>query len=353
MIHKLLVLILNIFSISSVTINYATCQTINNYGNDPASFPIIEKDLTLTFPDDHGAHDEYRIEWWYLTANLTDQSGNSLGLQWTLFRAAMEPENDKSNWNSPQIWMGHAALTGKNFHFFEEKLARGGVSQAGVSTEPFEAWIDDWYLAGDNWKNLTASAGGQHFKYSIELKAQGPIIKHGNEGRSIKSASGQASAYYSQPFFQAEGWIEKNNERIYVTGSAWADHEWSSQFVSDTQLGWDWFSLSLDSGEKVMAFRVREKDENHFYSGTWIGSDGNYQELSPSSIYMEPLESKNNNDYYTDWIVRIESFDLNIKVKALNPNAKMKTTYPYWEGPITFNGSHTGLGYLEMTGYAD
>jgi len=23
----------------------------------------------------------------------------------------------------------------------------------------------------------------------------------------------------------------------------------------------------------------------------------------------------------------------------------------YWEGPLRFSGSHTGRGYLEMTGY--
>ena len=27
------------------------------------------------------------------------------------------------------------------------------------------------------------------------------------------------------------------------------------------------------------------------------------------------------------------------------------TSFPYWEGPIGFAGSHTGVGYLEMTGY--
>jgi predicted secreted hydrolase len=29
----------------------------------------------------------------------------------------------------------------------------------------------------------------------------------------------------------------------------------------------------------------------------------------------------------------------------------MGTSFPYWEGPISFAGSHAGLGYLEMTGY--
>jgi predicted secreted hydrolase len=29
----------------------------------------------------------------------------------------------------------------------------------------------------------------------------------------------------------------------------------------------------------------------------------------------------------------------------------MATRFPYWEGPISFHGSHAGVGYLEMTGY--
>jgi len=29
----------------------------------------------------------------------------------------------------------------------------------------------------------------------------------------------------------------------------------------------------------------------------------------------------------------------------------MRTSFPYWEGPISFAGSHSGVGYLEMTGY--
>jgi predicted secreted hydrolase len=38
-------------------------------------------------------------------------------------------------------------------------------------------------------------------------------------------------------------------------------------------------------------------------------------------------------------------------VKALNPDAWMTTSIPYWEGPVTISGSHGGVGYLEMKGY--
>ena len=42
---------------------------------------------------------------------------------------------------------------------------------------------------------------------------------------------------------------------------------------------------------------------------------------------------------------------LAIECTPLNPRSWMGTTFPYWEGPIRFAGSHTGVGYLEMTGY--
>jgi predicted secreted hydrolase len=38
-------------------------------------------------------------------------------------------------------------------------------------------------------------------------------------------------------------------------------------------------------------------------------------------------------------------------VEAINDEAWMDTTVPYWEGPVTVTGSHDGEGYLEMTGY--
>ncbi len=43
--------------------------------------------------------------------------------------------------------------------------------------------------------------------------------------------------------------------------------------------------------------------------------------------------------------------DLKVTIKALNPNAWMATSIPYWEGPVKISGSHSGRGYLELTGY--
>ncbi len=76
----------------------------------------------LSFPADHGPHPDYRIEWWYLTANLTDASGNAYGAQWTLFRQAMAAGAQGDGWATPQIWMGHAAVTSATAHHAAESL---------------------------------------------------------------------------------------------------------------------------------------------------------------------------------------------------------------------------------------
>src|ERR1700751_3054161 len=58
------------------------------------------------FPADHGPHPEFRIEWWYVTANLRDAAGNAYGAQWTLFRQALQPGTALEGWATQQAWMG-------------------------------------------------------------------------------------------------------------------------------------------------------------------------------------------------------------------------------------------------------
>ena len=51
------------------------------------------------------------------------------------------------------------------------------------------------------------------------------------------------------------------------------------------------------------------------------------------------------------WDIAIPTLALTIECVPLNAKSWMGTSFPYWEGPISFAGSHAGVGYLEMTGY--
>src|SRR3954466_4485262 len=115
----------------------ALAQGFAGLGESADGFAAVVPGKTFAFPGDHGPHPDYRIEWWYVTANLVDSTGVRLGAQWTLFRQASRPGPQQEGWANQQIWMGHAAVTRADTHRSSEAFARGGVGQAGVETKPF------------------------------------------------------------------------------------------------------------------------------------------------------------------------------------------------------------------------
>jgi predicted secreted hydrolase len=120
----------------------ALAQGFAGLGTDAEGFAAVVPGRSFAFPADHGPHPDFRIEWWYVTANLVDASGVAYGAQWTLFRQATKPRAQQEGWANQQIWMGHAAVTRADTHRYGEAFARGGVGQAGVEAKPFLAWID-------------------------------------------------------------------------------------------------------------------------------------------------------------------------------------------------------------------
>jgi predicted secreted hydrolase len=327
-------------------------QGFAGLGSDATGFALPQPDRVLEFPVDHGAHPEFRIEWWYLTANMTGPDGTPYGLQWTLFRSALAPR-DGDGWDTPQLWMGHAAVTTPTAHHVAERLARGGIGQAGVTASPFAAWIDEWAMTGPNLGALRLTASGPDFSYDVGLQASGPLILHGQNGYSVKSGQGQASHYYSQPAFDLSGTVMLPDGSVSVTGTAWLDREWSSQPLAQDQTGWDWFSLSFESGDKLMGFVLRGKAD--YTSATWIGADSTVTAFPDGEFQALPQEWNDvaGRSVPVVWKVSLPDRGVDITVQALNRNAWMETSVRYWEGPVTIAGSHAGVGYLEMTGYDD
>jgi predicted secreted hydrolase len=330
----------------------AWAQGFSGLGTDAEGFAVPQPEPLFEFPRDHGAHPDYRIEWWYLTANLKDADGQDYGLQWTLFRSALAP-GERSGWDSPQIWFAHAAVTTPERHMATERFARGGIGQAGVTAAPFHAWIDDWSLTGPDFNRLQMTASGPEFSYDMRLVARGPLVFHGVGGYSVKSAQGQASYYYSQPFYDVSGTLRLPDGEVSVAGSAWLDREWSSQPLSEDQTGWDWFSLSFDDKNKLMGFQLRQTDGSVYTSATWINADGSTQSFDNGAFQAVSLNntSVQGRTVPTKWRVVLPEKSVDVMVTALNSDAWMDLTIPYWEGPVTVEGSHTGMGYLEMTGY--
>src|SRR5262245_22536220 len=189
----------------------ALAQGYGGLGASAEGFAPVVPGRTFAFPADHGPHPEFRIEWWYVTANLKDTTGAAYGAQWTLFRQATQAGPALEGWANRNAWMGHAAVTRADTHRSTETFARGGVGQAGVETAPFQAWIDNWQMRGldgfdaDRVAPVELTASSTDFSYALRLDADRPLVLQGDAGFSRKSDRGQASYYYSQPFFKAEG----------------------------------------------------------------------------------------------------------------------------------------------------
>jgi predicted secreted hydrolase len=334
-------------------------QGFAGLGESADGFAAVVPGRTFAFPADHGPHPEFRIEWWYVTANLADNNGTAYGAQWTLFRQAIAAGPPQEGWANQQIWMGHAAVTRADTHRVSQTFARGGIGQAGVEAAPFHAWIDNWEMRGLDAMNetnvapLRLSASGPDFSYALRLDANRPLVLQGDGGYSRKSLREQASYYYSQPHYAAKGSIVIDDKSVDVTGQAWLDREWSSQPLASDQSGWDWLSLHLKSGDKLMLYRMRQSDGQHYSSGKWIAPDGKTELLGSADIAMTPLviTEIEGRKIPTSWRIAIPKFAIAIDCVPLNARSWMGTSFPYWEGPISFAGSHAGVGYLEMTGY--
>lgn len=331
--------------------------------NESNLFTPVEKGIELTFPADHQAHPNFRHEWWYLTANLIDENGNPLGVQWTQFRFAAAPptgEDDvkKTEWKTQQIYMAHSAVTTTDKHYADEKWSRDQTSLAGVDTSPFRVYLDDWQWTSstNDLFPATLKANSEQFGYSLTLTSSAPYQKQGEQGYSTKSADGQvASYYYSQPFIDVSGEVTIDGETHQVSGKGWIDREWSSQFLLDSQQGWDWFALRLSDETSLVVFQLRDSKTGvaSYSSARLMQQDDSGIAIPQKDIQLEATKQTEiqGRKYPTQWQVSIPNQQIELTVSALNPNAKMPLSVPYWEGPVRLEGSHSGTGYMELTGY--
>ena len=138
---------------------------------------------------------------------------------------------------------------------------------------------------------------------------------------------------------------------MQVTGKGWLDREWSSQPLESDQTGWDWFSLHLSDGHRLMAFGLRGGAP--FRYASWIAPDGTLTPLSGDAVSLEPIVTDEvaGRAIPVRWRVRLPGQGVDLEVGAVNPDSWQPTLFPYWEGPVTATGTQDATGYLEMTGY--
>lgn len=338
---------------------------------DLTGFAQADEPRSFTFPEDHGPHPDYRSEWWYFTGNLSTPKGRSFGYQLTLFRQALRPPDQRpdrdSSWATHQVYMGHFALSDVDSgRFYDaERFARGAAGVAGARTSPVEIWLEDWSIAWNDDGSIRVEAHQPKFSLEIALHSEKPIVFQGEDGLSQKGPeAGNASYYYSYTRLSAQGSVRVDDRDFDVTGTSWLDREFSGSFLSDNQVGWDWFALQLEDGTELMLYQLRRSDraKSPYSSGTFVSPEGETRRLMSHDFRLTPTSEwtspRSGTTYPVEWEIVVPSLDATLTVDPKLRDQELSGTFVYWEGAVRVSGTMDGEpvegeGYVELTGYAE
>lgn len=366
---------------------FTLCTAITCLGEDHG-FAIPPENYKFSFPKDHGAHPDYRIEWWYITGHLNgkdtkSQKTSRFGYQATFFRVAQKKSNLGNKFlNNGQFFMAHMALSdidGEKF-YHEEKMNRDGWDAYSKSNY-LHCRNGNWSLIQDLDVNTFSaelkSTIGTEILFDFNLSCQKPPVIFGENGVSLKGAHPSArSLYITFPKLVTRGNLTIGEHKLEISGESWMDHEISSSQLDDDQIGWNWASIHLDSGKSVMVYMMRKKDgsKDPYSFFNLIGSDlitvtqfsskrfswvpvRNWKSEATQSSYpvesvIQFLPEKEDPQNYPG-IPRV------MKLKPLLDFQEMESRISdvqYWEGAcevINEQGEKIGKAYVELTGYGN
>lgn len=339
---------------------------------DPTSgFEVADGSYSLSFPEDFGTHPDFSTEWWYYTGNLQTAKGRPYGFELTIFRVGLLPPTfelpEDSEWYDRSVYFAHFAVSdieNKEFYAFE-RYSRPGPGLAGAQVQPYRVWIEDWEISEQEQGIYRLQASQDEVALDLMLTDEMGVVLHGQNGYSRKGESpSNASYYYSQPRFRAEGSLEIGGVIHPVDGLAWKDHEFSTSVLDQNQIGWDWFSLQFEDGPALMLFQLRERDGSisDSSSGTFIDTQGNPMHLKKSEFEIRVLDQwrspHTQGVYPAGWEIRLDDPGCLLQVQPRMADQEIHfPAVTYWEGAVQFEGTCNGQpargnGYIELTGYA-
>jgi predicted secreted hydrolase len=341
-------------------------------------FSLPQPGHVFSFPRDYGSHDDFKIEWWYITGHLFGTDGGRYGFQATFFRsAAIQPKGVAAGTNLPAfgndtIYLAHMALLdvtrGKFVH--QQRLNRRGWD-AMSATDHLNMRNGNWWLRMTDTNRLTMTLQGSvrgQAEFRLELTPSKPLVVFGKNSVSQKAADPSAASYYlTFPRLGASGQVVWGTSTNEVRGQAWMDHEISSSQLGTNQSGWDWCCLQFTNNREIMAYRMRRQDgsQDDYSTLSWVDAQGNVTQLPSASFRMETVRTWRSPQTGAVYPVeiRLKTIDATTGqpvVFLLQPLAEDQELagegrLAYWEGACRVRdeqGAEIGSAYLELTGYA-
>jgi predicted secreted hydrolase len=303
-----------------------------------------EQIVLVELPRDDAPHDDY-MEWWYYNGHLQTEAGRRFAFHYVVFAVNALATHTAA----------HASLidlqTGR--HLTAQKRTSGNPSRGTKDGFRFE--LGEWHMVGSN-GNDRLRVSTPEFSFNLKLTEGAPPVMQGGTGLLSFELTG-SSYYYSRPRMPATGAVKLDGEIFDVTGVAWFDHQWGNFEVNE--LGWDWFALQLDNGADIMLYQLFDSDGLPVLISGTLARDGQTTVLNEAdfevTVTARWTSPKTGIEYPMGWTVGIPSHAMQLTVSPLLRNSEFDgrtTSYKvYWEGPVAITGSHTGKGFVEMSGY--
>lgn len=330
-----------------------------------AQFTPVTPERKLVFPADYGAHPDFKTEWWYVTGWLKQADGKPLGFQVTFFRSATgQGKDNPSAFAARQLIIGHAALSdpalGKLVH--DQRSAREGFGLAYSKVGNTDIKLDDWRMVRAADGSYQVSIAAAELNLQLTLTPSQPILLQGAGGFSRKSAMpSHASYYYSEPHLKVSGKAGRAGvPQQAVEGTAWLDHEWSSEALQDDAQGWDWVGANLADGSALMAFQIRSKQGGKLWAHAMLrDAAGKITQYAPGEVSFSPQlrwrSPRTNTEYpvATTLVTGGTSWQITPLQHDQELDSRRSTGAIYWEGAVSLkrDGVPAGYGYLELVGY--
>ncbi len=320
------------------------------------SFDFASPDYLLSFPQDFSEHTSFEHERWVMTVNAIDHEGNDVGIQWTIVRVSSD-DRESGGWLDPRLYIVKTVVTTKNKQWIDERIARGGIDQAGITQRPYKMWIDNWQWSGLDQRPfpaiLTVKSDDFSLKFLIDsnyspvpLGDNGYLIRHGTDLI--------ASHEYIFPFVEVYGNLTLADKVYTISGNAIFKHGWASGFLDERQKGWDWFVINISKESKLVLTRDRYKNGDNYCYGGLFTTDGDYIPLTADDFTLQTLPErklKNGRILPLQWIINVPKYGLNLTTQVVRSEQWLDTLIPYWQGPITTTGSHEVTGFMQLIGY--
>ena len=288
-----------------------------------------------------------------------------MGFQITFFRT--KPSIDDANpsaFTPHQLLVAHSAISDprRGRLWQDQRIRRSGLGLADAAEGETNVHLDRWRLTRDA-GSYRADIPAEDFGMELEFAPTQDALLNGGSGMSQKGPAAEAASYYySLPQLRVTGRIQRAAAADTVTGVAWLDHEWSSEYLDAQAVGWDWIGINLSDGGALMAFRIRDaQGGTRWAGGTLRNPDGKTQILQPADVSFvaraDWRSPRTGIVYPVRWRVRAgaREFDLEPLMEDQENDTRLSTGAIYWEGAVRSieHGQPTGRGYLELTGYGE